>query len=120
MEFLDAIYYQKILTPALINSMQVDMIANATIVYSPSFILPQDWHYGLGNWVECESSTFDCSSISIISSPGAYGAYPFIDYENKYFGMIARQGDLGTFVEGFNLYSHVKSDIENLISIECN
>ena len=36
-----------------------------------------------------------------LSQPGAYGAYPLIDYQHiRYLAMLAREGALGSFVEG--------------------
>ena len=36
--------------------------------------------------------------------PGAYGAYPFVDFDLDYFGIVARQGALRTFPEGSSLF----------------
>ncbi len=119
MEFLEAIYYQKILTPELIATMQTDMISNATIVFSPSFGVLQDWHYGLGNWIECNSITFNCTELNKFSSPGAYGAYPFIDYEHQYYGILSRQGELNTFVKGYNLFASIESELKTWAGVEC-
>lgn len=121
MEFLDALYYQKILTPNLIQMLQTDGINNSTILYSPAKLgVNQDWHYGLGNWVECNSLIFNCTELNKFSSPGAFGAYPFIDYEHNYFGILAREGDLNTFVKGYELFTHVEPELELWASLDCN
>ena len=74
--------------------------------------LGQDWAYGFGNWLECptalEPDSYNCGTGHRNSSPGSYGAYPFIDWDNRYFGMLARQGDLGTFRD--NLFQLVAED----------
>jgi len=53
---------------------------------------------GLGNWLECPGAkgpnTYNCGSGHRNSSAGAYGAYPFIDFDHHYFGILARQGEL--------------------------
>ena len=56
------------------------------VVGSPALnAFNQDWSYGFGNWLECPTAmganTFDCGSGHRNSSPGAYGAYPFIDFD---------------------------------------
>lgn len=112
LDYLEALFREAILTPALIDTMTSDQIAGATIVSSPSDGAGYDWHYGLGNWIECESVTFDCVNVTRVSSPGAYGAYPFIDYEHGYFGIVARQGSLGTFVMGYAVYLSVELLLE--------
>ena len=74
----------------------------------------QDWAYGFGNWLECASAlgpnTFNCGPEHRNSSPGAYGAYPFIDFDHQYVGMLARQGGLGTFREGLALFDGIADD----------
>ena len=110
--FLQALYRQTILTPALIAAMSSDQIANATIVKSPAGEdRGLDWHYGYGNWIECDNLPFDCTESGKFSSPGAYGAYPFIDREHGYFGIVALQGKLGQ-ADGYRIFMEVKDLLE--------
>ncbi len=111
--FLSALYHQQILTPTLIESMTSDQSGNANITYSPinEGPLALDWHYGFGQWIECLSVPFDCSTVTRVSSAGTYGAYPFIDFEQQYFGIIAREGPLSTGHEGYLLWSSVESEL---------
>jgi hypothetical protein len=44
----------------------------------------EGWVYALGSWVECTSTNYDCGN----SSPNPYGAYPFIDFHNNYYGIL--------------------------------
>lgn len=108
LEFLKAVFEESILTPELIADMESDQMSSATVIYSPTAVLEEDWHYGFGNWMECHAATFNCSETTKVSSPGAYGAYPFIDYENRYYGILARQGALGTFQAGYTLFTEVE------------
>ncbi len=113
--FLRALFRNEILTPELIEMMTSDQNGGAII---PDGASPaeagtgEDWHYGFGNWIECHSAAFDCTGRQRVSSPGAYGSYPFIDFENKYFGIVAREGALGTFVNGYNLFLEVSPKLE--------
>ncbi len=101
LDFLDDFAHGRLLSAALQSSMIADNTRDVAIRYSPALEgVEEDWHYGLGLWLECPSATFDCASITRVSSPGAYGAYPFLDFEEEYYGILARQGDLGTFAEG--------------------
>ncbi|MFK8015374.1 MAG: serine hydrolase domain-containing protein [Gammaproteobacteria bacterium] len=54
-----------------------------------------DFHYALGAWRECLQPLWDtqCEPVRVASSPGAFGWYPWIDFERGYFAVIAmREG----------------------------
>jgi CubicO group peptidase (beta-lactamase class C family) len=110
--FLRAIYDGKLLSAARRTAMLANQRGEAKVVGSPTLdALNQDWAYGFGNWLECSTAigpdTFDCGAGHRNSSPGAYGAYPFIDFDHHYLGILARQGSLGTFREGDALFNVV-------------
>lgn len=118
-DFLEALYHEEILSTELIELMTTDQLGDATISYSPALdALGYDWHYGYGVWIECNSAEFDCDSAIRISSPGAYGAYPFIDFNNGVFGILAREGDLGTFAQGYNTFYDVVTAIESWAELQ--
>ena len=120
-DFLEALYRKRILTTELLDLMLSDQFNGAEVVYSPSLSgINEDWHYGFGAWIECHSSSFDCNEVTRVSSPGAYGAYPFIDFEHQYYGIIARQGVLGTYVKGYELFEFISKKLETWASINCN
>jgi CubicO group peptidase (beta-lactamase class C family) len=113
--FLRAIYHGELLSPTLRAAMLDNQRGAAEVAGSPTIdALNQDWAYGFGNWLECPTAigpnTFDCGSGHRNSSPGAYGAYPFIDFDHRYFGLLARQGKLGTFREGDELFGVIAAD----------
>ena len=107
--FLKAYIEQQILSSSLSSVALEDHTASARFSLSPAEDgLAEDWHYGYGFWHECASDVFDCNAPETISSPGAYGAYPFINYNKDFFGILARQGNLGTFVEGLTFYRSIQ------------
>lgn len=113
--FLRAMYDGQLLHDDTRRAMLSSQRGAAKVVGSPTLdALGQDWAYGFGNWIECPSAlgpdTFDCDSKHRNSSPGAYGAYPFIDWDEQYFGLLARQGKLGTFRDGDALFGVVSED----------
>jgi CubicO group peptidase (beta-lactamase class C family) len=113
--FLRALYRGELLEPATREAMLNSQRGEAKVSGSPILDgLGQDWAYGFGNWIECPTAlgpdTFDCASGGRNSSPGAYGAYPFIDFEQRYFGILARQGELGSFRDGNALFSVIAGD----------
>jgi len=118
LQFLRAIYQQKLLEDATRSAMLANQRGEAKVVASPTIdAINRDWAYGFGNWLECPSAvgpdTFDCGAGHRNSSPGAYGAYPFIDFDHHYLGLLARQGSLGTFREGDALFQTVAADAES-------
>jgi CubicO group peptidase (beta-lactamase class C family) len=52
-----------------------------------------DWHYGLGFWKECDQAPYTaaCDTNPTISSPGAFGFTPWIDFEHGYWAIIATE-----------------------------
>lgn len=121
LEFLEALYKKEILNTELINQMTNDQISSSTVAYSPAIdSIGEDWHYGFGTWIECHANPNNCTYTTRVSCPGAYGAYPFIDYENKYYGILAREGELGSFDKGYELFMSVSSKLKEWASIKCN
>lgn len=96
-------------TSAMSTYLQ-DRTNGLTITYSPvSSVMSEEWHYGMGYWHECQNSTWNCQAAARISSPGAYGSYPFWDRTNGYIGILARQGSLGTYPYGIQVERAVRS-----------
>ena len=113
MAFLKALRDGALLNAASMSNLLADHTATATMVYSPAVAgLGEDWHYGFGLWHECQSATYNCTAGSRISSPGAYGAYPYWDRSKGYFGIVARQGTLGTFPNGVAIERAVRPRAE--------
>lgn len=113
--FLESIYRQELLAQDTVMLMSSNQISNADIVYSPteSGFNSVDWRYGYGVWIECDSVPFDCADMQRISSPGAYGAYPFIDFSEQYYGIVALQEPLGSGDTGYLLWESVRTEIEH-------
>ena len=51
------------------------------------------WHYAFGSWRECNQPIYDeaCEGDTVISSPGAFGFYPWWDQADNTWGVIAAQ-----------------------------
>jgi hypothetical protein len=52
--------------------------------YSPGVTV--HWHYSIAHWVEDDPTTGD----GAFSSPGAFGFYPWIESNKKFYGVISR------------------------------
>lgn len=113
MAFLKALKNGLLLNATSMNNLLADHTAAATMFGTPTLLgLGEDWHYGFGLWHECQSATWNCTAGSRVSSPGAYGAYPYWDRSKGYFGIVARQGTLGTFPNGVAIERAVRSKAE--------
>lgn len=111
--FLRALQRGEILTPETTAALLANQRGAATLTASPAFSgLGEDWSYGFGNWLECRTATdlgtYDCGPGERNSSAGAYGAYPFLDRDDHYFGIVAQQGRLGSGDEGTRLFRTIE------------
>lgn len=114
MEFLKALKNGNLLSSAMFIQLTSDQTANVVFGHSPALAsIGEDWHYGFGLWHECQSTTYNCSPGVRMSSPGAYGAYPFWDKQKNYFGILARQGSTGTFKNGVAVEKLVRANLED-------
>lgn len=114
LEFLRALRRGDLLTETTRAAMLRNQRGTATLTTSPAIASwGEDWAYGFGNWLECSTATatpgsYDCGDAGERnSSAGAYGAYPVLDAEHGYVGVVARQGALGSGEEGVGLFRAV-------------
>ncbi len=63
--------------------------AGCNAANSPQFT--QHWHYSIAHWVEDDPTSGD----GAFSSPGAFGFYPWIEANKKYYGVISRYAPSG-------------------------
>ncbi len=109
MMLLEALFRRSLFSPHFVDVLTTDRLVGATVDYSPVEEQWQEsWHYGLGVWLECRSTVFDCEPVTRFSSPGSFGAYPFWDEQNQYFGILAREGDRGTAEQGIQTLRQIE------------
>ncbi len=112
LDFLRKLYKGGLLKPSTRAALWADQRngdGQTTVVIDSPLLTAtgQDWHYALGNWVEGQG-TAPFVPVGRNSSPGAYGAYPFIDFQNGYYGILAMQDLNGPgFREGLALYTTI-------------
>ena len=68
------------------------------------------WHYALGAWRECDDIPFSarCSSQNILSSPGAFGWTPWVDFDRGYWAIIGMQQGFGGSNESVRLEQQIQ------------
>ncbi|MGD9210863.1 MAG: serine hydrolase [Desulfobacteraceae bacterium] len=107
-DFIRAFQFGNLLTDKSKSQMLMDYIRTSAIVNSPIVdSLNEEWHYGLGIWLECPQENFNCQTIYYYSSPGIYGAYPFMNTQYNFFGIVARMGNIDTIAQGKAVYDAV-------------
>ena len=121
-QFLAALYSGKILPKSLFDAMRSDQIEGISIVNSPALDgMNQDWHYGFGMWIESDSNPFDATKVTQkVSSAGLYGAYPFMDFKHHYYGIVAREGILGSYTKGYELFTQAQERLNEWADFTCN
>ena len=117
---LIALVGNTLLSAESMNELTRDRTPNGTVIESS----PQtanaygEWHYALGCWRECATSpyTATCDEAGVVSSPGAFGFYPWFDQSTGYWGLIATQirlrGSSITVPLGQSWYAQAKRAIE--------
>ena len=96
-KMLDGVLGGRLLTN--LTNFQTDQTTNVTfLILPPGIATVGDWHYAAASWYECDTPTFGaaCAATKVISSPGAFGWTPWIDFDNGYYGVIAMQGPEGS------------------------
>lgn len=112
-DFIRAFMKGRLLKRPTQAMMIADHTAAAVMEYSPTIrSFNMEWHYGLGIWLECPSETFNCTNIDYYSSPGSFGAYPFLNNRQRFFGILAQQGEPKSFTEGFPAFEAVVDVVE--------
>jgi len=68
----------------------------------------ESWHYSIGHWVEDDPQVGD----GAFSSPGAFGFYPWISADKRFYGLVAREQRHGVM-------SGDPSDKPAIASVDC-
>ncbi len=84
-------------SPMMRQSMTLQFKQNTEILASPmKTLLEKNYSFGLGHWLECEpeissspTSSQSCEELNLLSCPGVFGWYPFIDINQGYYGLLA-------------------------------
>jgi len=83
------------LLPAGFDDLAAERLSGLQIVSRPAAIDDNtvDWYYGLGVWRECNEPMWntDCEAQTRVSSPGAFGWYPWLDLDNGYYAVLAME-----------------------------
>ncbi|MEM6640015.1 MAG: serine hydrolase domain-containing protein [Pseudomonadota bacterium] len=100
-----ATFLQSHLSGALLSSSFAELaeprLTDVDIVSRPAAVEANgvDWYYALGVWRECEAALWsaECAARTRVSSPGAFGWYPWLDTDNGYFAVLAMEESVRLF-----------------------
>ncbi|MBA3880925.1 MAG: serine hydrolase [Sphingobium sp.] len=90
--FMDALLAGRLITD--LPAYLADRTAGLTVLNTPDVTISNgEWHYALAAWRECDDRPFStrCASQRLLSSPGAFGWTPWVDYDRGYWGLIAME-----------------------------
>ncbi len=103
---------KQILSEKAIADMQTAQTTSAMIKYAPK--VAQGYNYGFGEWIQ---ETDENGKAIVISSPGLFGTYPFIDNCRQYACIFFTKGILGE--EKKEVYMDIKRVIDEVIPSTC-
>jgi CubicO group peptidase (beta-lactamase class C family) len=73
---------------SLVEAQEKRNFTDKTVItFSPFAEAGQPFEYGMGLWRECLPK--DCAKTPVISSMGLFGFYPWIDRENRNYGVLS-------------------------------
>ncbi len=76
------------------------------------------WHYGWGFWKECSAPTYisACNERPVISSAGAFGFTPWIDFDRGYWAVIVTEEPLNRGFDPAQLSIALELQLQPLIA----
>ncbi len=98
-----------------------DRLASAFIGHRPAATeqVSGDWHYGFGFWKECDDMSYSatCDTNPTISSAGAFGFTPWVDFANGYWGIIAMEEIPGAGFSPAAISVTLEQELQPLIEV---
>lgn len=74
---------KRILSEQSITEMQKPQFSNLPVKFTPK--VAEGYHYGLGEWIQEEDAS---GNSTVVSSPGLFGTWPYIDKCRNYAAII--------------------------------
>lgn len=81
---------KRILSEKAIEEMQKPQFTNLPVKYTPK--VAEGYHYGLGEWIQEEDAN---GNSTVVSSPGLFGTWPYIDKCRNYAAIVFVKSLLG-------------------------
>jgi CubicO group peptidase (beta-lactamase class C family) len=81
---------KQILSAKAIEEMQTPQFTNLPVKFAPK--VAEGFHYGLGEWIQEEDAS---GKSTVVSSPGLFGTWPYVDKCRNYAAIIFVKSLLG-------------------------
>jgi CubicO group peptidase (beta-lactamase class C family) len=104
---------KRILSEAAIEKMQTAQTTNIPKKYTPK--TAEGFEYGLGEWIQEQD---DKGNSTVVSCPGLFGTWPFVDKCRGYAGIVFVKSLLSD--QKKELYLEIKKRIDEEIPSACN
>jgi CubicO group peptidase (beta-lactamase class C family) len=104
---------KRILSEAAIDKMQTVQTTNIPKKYTPK--TAEGFEYGLGEWIQEQD---DKGNSTVVSCPGLFGTWPFVDKCRGYAGIVFVKSLLSD--QKKELYLEIKKRIDEGIPSACN
>ncbi len=99
----------QLIAESLIERMSENRFTGAALGSSPYSGTGYDYRYSFASWLECEGPVVNCD---VVSSAGSFGFVPWVDYNQRYYAILAMEGDRGTSTYAVQ----VQHDLQPLIT----
>jgi CubicO group peptidase (beta-lactamase class C family) len=103
---------KRILSEKSINEMHTLRTNSSTIKLTPK--MTEGFNFGLGEWIQ---DTDENGKATVVSSPGLFGTWPFVDICRGYACIVFPSGLLKDAQRG--LYKEIKSVIDEQVAANC-
>jgi CubicO group peptidase (beta-lactamase class C family) len=98
---------RQIISAQAARRFQVDQVGDLPVAYAPANA-GDDVHYGMGSWIDYSRGP---NSAPLVHSLGAFGYFPWIDYERHVFGVFMIRGGAGINSAALPVYRAMLADI---------
>ncbi|MFT3824301.1 MAG: serine hydrolase domain-containing protein [Chitinophagaceae bacterium] len=104
---------KRILSEQSVAEMEKAQFAELPSKYTPK--LAEGWNYGLGAWIQEKDAS---GNAAVVTSPGMFGTWPWIDNCRNYVAVIFVQSVLGE--QKKDIYQQVKNAVDDVMpAVKC-
>ena len=99
---------KRVLSEKAIEEMETDQMKGLPVRYTPK--IAEGYDYGLGEWIQEKD---DAGKSTVVSSPGLFGTWPYVDRKNNYAAIIFVKSLISQ--EKKDLYLELKKNIDQVL-----
>lgn len=100
---------RRVMRASTIRELWNDNVGSLPIAYAPDNVVPPV-RYGLGSWLYNDRPA---GLAPLIHSLGAFGFFPWVDFERRIYGVFMIQGDIGINNQALATYEEMLARIKN-------